>query len=113
MGFRSIEEAQEAYNKLKAESAEKISVFENEIKTHKSEIEKITKRAEDAEKIANDAIEKVNAQPASDDVVVTIDKKKYQINFGVEGFTKVQLKEKSELLKKMVKNGSAALTLLD
>lgn len=113
MKFKTIEEAQEAYDKLKNDSSEKIKSLETEVSSHKKEVAKLNKRAEDAEAAALDAIEKVNSSANSDDVTVTVDKKKYLINFGVEGLSKDELKENTDLLKKMIKNGSAALTLLD
>lgn len=113
MKFNSIEEAQEAFDKLQKESNEKIKSLEKENASHKEEVVKQSKRADDAEAIAQDAIEKVNSSESADDVTVSVDKKKYRINFGVEGFTKEELKNESDLLKKMIKSGTAALTLLD
>lgn len=105
-GFKTLEEAQKGYDSLLASKKETD-------KKNSDLIKSLTKRAEDAELTAKDAIQKVNAAPVVNDNSVTIDKKKYRINFGVDGFTKEQLKDKPDLLAKLVKIGSGAITLID
>lgn len=100
--FKSLEEAQKAYDGLLVSK-----------KDLDKKIIELTKRAEDAELAAKDAIEKINSAPVVEDYTVTVDKKKYRINFGVDGFTKEQLKDQADLLKKLVKIGSGSISLID
>ncbi|GGH28311.1 hypothetical protein FAZ19_19735 [Sphingobacterium alkalisoli] len=83
------------------------------IKQKDADIATLTKRAEDAEKVAKDAIDKVNSQPTVEDFTVKVDGKKYRVNFGVNGFSRSELKDKKDLLEKLVRIESGALTLID
>lgn len=112
--FKDLEEAQAAYDALVADQDTAIQeavdkAVKETVENKDKEIAALTKRAEDAEKIAEDAVEKFNSP---DDIIVTIDKKKYKIAFGVEGKTKEELAEDKSLLAKLVKNGSAAIVAI-
>lgn len=124
--FKTIEDAQKAFDsvnekyaaeveshkKTKAALAEKTKSLEAEKEAHKA----TKKELKVAEEIANDAIAKANqalSEASSEGVVVTIGKAKYRINFGVEGFSKEELKDQKELLAKLVKAGSGALSAVN
>lgn len=97
--FKTLEEAQAAYDALVA--------------AKNKEVEELKKQLDNAESVAKDAIEKVNAGPATNDVFATVDKKKYKILFGVDGKTKQELAADSTALKRLVKIGSGAIELVE
>lgn len=83
------------------------------VKQKDADIASLTTRATEAEKIAQEAIDLVKDQPAVENFNVKVDGKTHLINFGVDGFTRSELKDQKDLLKKLVKIGSGALTLVD
>lgn len=102
--FETVEQAQEEFNKIQAE-------FEAFKKKADEESQALNKRVEDAEAAALSAIHEFN--DATENEVVSIGKKKYEILFGVDGFSKSALKEETKLLEKLVAKGSAAIKLID
>ena len=102
--FETVEQAQEEYNKLETEFA----AFKKQVEV---DTQVLNKRVEDAEAAALSAIEEFN--DTSEVEEVTIGKKKYHILFGVDGFTKTELKAQTKLLEKLVAKGSAAIKLID
>lgn len=106
MKFETLEAAQKAYDKL-----------ESDFSKHKSET-KIQLELKDSElaevkAVAEDAIKKFNSKSGVIDITAKVGKNTYRVNFGVDGKTKEQVAEDSNLLAKLVKAGSGALTLLE
>lgn len=105
--FKSLEEAQKAYDDLVADQPKVIEkAVADAVKVKDDEIAALTKRAVDAEEVAKDAVEKIDNPKG---VTVTVDKVKYRIIFGVDGKSKEELAADKELLEKLIKKGSAAL----
>ncbi len=107
--FKTLEEAQAANDKLAEENNSlkaKITALEEKVKTE-------TNRADEAEKVALEINSKLEGLEKYEDVVVTVKKKKYVINFGVDGKSKEELKEDNKLLERLVEIQSGALTLVD
>jgi hypothetical protein len=70
-------------------------------------------KVKQAEDIANDAVNKVNEQSSAvpGQLVVSVDKKKYIVRFGVDGLKKAELAENPAKLKELIKKGSGAVVL--
>lgn len=104
MKFENIEDAVAALN--------------DEKKAHdetKRLLEKEKKRADDAEKVATEAVEdanKVLATGKPSKPTVTVKGKKYEVKFGVDGLTKEELAQDTKKLEKLVSIGSGALKLV-
>jgi polyribonucleotide nucleotidyltransferase len=81
----------------------------------KEGIEQAIQDKQAAEDIAEDAISKANeiALTAPKETVVTIDKKKYKVLFGVDGLTIDELADDKTKLAKLVKIKSGALELVE
>lgn len=83
------------------------------IKTQAGQIATLQQEVIEAQQIAEDAVNAANqlstAQP--NELTVKVGNKTYIINFGVDGLTKQELAEDQELLKRLVKIGSGAITL--
>ncbi|MEI2274729.1 hypothetical protein OHD16_21460 [Sphingobacterium sp. ML3W] len=106
MKFETLEAAQKAYDTL-----------ENEFSKYKSET-KIQLELKDTEisevkAVAEDAIAKFNSKTGIVDIRAKVGKSTYRVNFGVDGKTKEQVADDSNLLAKLVKAGSGALTLVE
>lgn len=101
MKFKSIEEAEIAFEKLEASNKS----LKEENKALKSEIKEVEKAAEEAIALANES----PAAEGQKDVTVTIKDKKYVVVFGVNGLTKEELAENKALCADMIKAGTAAL----
>lgn len=106
--FKTLDEAQAAYDKL----TKNVKDLEKSVADKDAQIADLTKKASDAETAAQDAIDKINNGVNTDTVDVTVDKRKYRINFGVDGKSKEDLKCDNKLLKKLIEKGSAAITLI-
>jgi len=105
--FKDLEEAQKAYDALVADQPKAIEkAVADAVKVKDDEIAALTKRAEDAEEVAKDAVEKIDNPNG---VTVTVDKVKYRIAFGVDGKSKEELAADQKLLKELIEKGSAAL----
>lgn len=107
--FKTIEEAQTAYDKL----AEENKVLGESNKAFEEKLRAETSRADDAQKAALEMNSKLEDLDKYDDVIVTVNKSRYRINFGVDGKTKEELKEDKVLLKRLVEIQSGSLTLVD
>lgn len=129
MKFKDLEEAQKAFDELNKK-------HENEVKDHaktKGNLEKAEANLKEskekfaaevdahsktktelktAQETALDAIEKANEaiEKSDPNVYVTYNKAKYRVNFGLNGKTKEEVSKDTELVAKLVKNGSGALT---
>lgn len=109
--FKDLNEAQAAYDALVTDRDKAIEAAVKEaVKAKDDEIQMLTKRADDAEKIAEDAVDKFNHAKHT---LVTVDKKKYKIAFGVDGKTKEEVAADKTLLAKLIKNGSAAVVAIN
>lgn len=127
--FKDLEEAQKAFNELNKK-------HDAEVKAHATTNGKLEKAVSDmkgvrdiltaesnahaktkeelktAQEIAEDAVSKANEaiEKSDPNVYVTFNKEKYRVNFGVNGKTKEEVREDKELVSKLVRNGSGALT---
>lgn len=90
-----------------------ISAKDAEISELKSQLTEALQGKDDAESAAQEAIDFANSKGsnAAQELTVTLAGKKYKIVFGVDGLTKEQLKDDTELCASLVKKGSAALVL--
>lgn len=121
--FKTIEDAKKAFDsvsekyaaevelhkKTKAALTEETKSLEAEKKSHQATKAELKV----AEELAQDAIAKANealSEASQEGVFVTIEKEKFKINFGVEGFSKEELKDQKELLARLKKAGSGALS---
>lgn len=107
--FKTIEEAQSAYDKIVEENKTLVANNAALEENLKSEI----KRAAEAEKVAIEINSKLEGLEKYEDIFVTVKKKKYKVNFGVDGKSKEELKEDAKLLERLVEIQSGALTLVD
>lgn len=108
--FKTLEEAQAAYDKLVAEGKSNTAKAVKSVTEAKDkEIEALKKKIVEAEQVAKDAIDKVN-DPKPDYVKAKVGKSTYKVNFGVDGKTPEQVAGDADLLARLVKIGSGALT---
>ncbi|HWK58726.1 MAG TPA: hypothetical protein VNQ80_15390 [Parapedobacter sp.] len=101
--FKTIEEAQEAYDRLQGVHTELKGKYDAQAKdfsTAKGVVEELTAKLEDAS----------TGKPAQ--VIAAVGKQKYVVNFGVNGKTKQQVAEDGKLLQSLVKAESGALTAI-
>jgi hypothetical protein len=83
------------------------------IKDQEAQIATLTQGVLDAQKIATDAVAIANntANATPGEVTIKVDKKTYIVNFGVDGLTKEEVSQDTDLVKRLVKIGSGALSL--
>lgn len=107
--FKTLEEAQAAYDKLFADNkslSEQKAALEGKVKLESD-------RANEAEKIALEMNSKLEELDKFEDIIVTIKSSKYRINYGVDGLSKEELKSDKKLLEQLVAKQSGALTKVD
>lgn len=127
MKFKTIEEAQIAWDKLATEKKSveanlvKEQTANNKLKTDfnklKAENTTVTNelKAEKKEhlktqEIAKEAIEKINTAPIdTNKVIAKIDGETFEVKFGVDGLTKEELAKDKEKLALLLAGGSGAL----
>jgi hypothetical protein len=104
MKFTTLEEA-EAH----------IAKQDNAILSLKEEKEIALREKKDAQTVAEDLLSQISKleEQVPKQLTVTVDKKKYEVLFGVDGLTKEELATDKALLAKLVKFNSGALKLLE
>ena len=122
--FKTLEEAQKAFDDLVVESKSKTAeavkkaqeAKDRTIATHKEANSKLKdenidlkKQLQEATDVAKDAINQVNA-PKENTVKVKHGGKQYKVNFGVDGKTIDEVAKDPDLLKRLVDIQSGALT---
>jgi len=109
--FKDLNEAQAAYDALVADQTKAIEeAVKAAVKSKDDEIAALTKRAEDAEKVAEDAVERVNS---GSNIYVSFEKKKYKVVFGVDGKSKEEVAADKKLVKELIEKGSAAIVAVN
>ncbi|MFD2741956.1 MULTISPECIES: hypothetical protein [Sphingobacterium] len=124
--FKTLEEAQEAYDKLVSDSktktaeavknaqASKDKTIENLKQSSaklKDENDGLKKQLKEATDVANDAIAQVNT-PKDNFVKAKVGSKQYKVNFGVDGKTPEEIAKDNDVLNRLVEIGSGAITEL-
>lgn len=106
MKFETLEAAQKAYDNLEIDFSKYKSETKIQLELKDSELAEV-------KSVAEDAIKKFNSKSGVIDITAKVGKSTYRVNFGVDGKTKEQVADDSNLLAKLVKAGSGALTLLE
>ncbi|HEY0177047.1 MAG TPA: hypothetical protein VGC08_11760 [Pedobacter sp.] len=90
-----------------------ITALNLKIESLSLELKKAILERDQAREIADDAMEQVNALAAltPSEKIVTVDKKKYKVLFGVDGLSKDELAKDTAKLKILIAKKSGALEL--